>query len=176
MRLARITVLSLGVIIFSYSNAAWASTMQKSLTYKNTADQYLLKGKSKQAIENYEKSLLLNSNSSAAYFNLAIAYYSERKISKAIEALEKVLALTPDDAEALYNLASLKLAQRDIPEALTHFKQAKACCNPNSEIAPLIKQGLEFLEGLDSLDPGTQDLIFLLAQQGLSPITWPAAS
>lgn len=175
MRLAKAMVVVL-VVAFSYVSSAWASTTQKALTYKNAADHYLLKGNSKRAVENYENSLRLNPKSSAVYFNLAIAYYSEGKISKTIEVLEKVVELAPDDAEALYNLASLKLAQRDIPEALTHFNQAKACCDPHSEIAPLIRQGLEFLEELQSVDPGTQDLIFLLAQQGLSPITLPAAS
>lgn len=176
MRLTKTMMLVLAMAIVTYANSAWASATPKALTYKNAADQYLLKGNSKLAIGNYEKSLRLNPDSSAAYFNLAIAYYSERKISKAIETLEKLVELAPDDAEALYNLASLTLSQRDISKALTHFKQAKACCNPRSEIAPLIKQGLEFLEELQSVDPGTQDLIFLLAQQGLSPITLTVAS
>ena len=139
----------------------------QSIDHKLTGDHYLKKGLFASAIAEYKEAITTNPSSTAIYFDLAIAYYSARNIDDATFALTKVIELNPNDVEAIYNLACLKLYQRNIKAATLHFEEAKRCCAITSEFAPLIQNGLDFIDQLKSFDPQTQDKLFYLLLQAL---------
>ena len=153
----------LASVIIALPNVAFC----QSIDHKATADQCLKEGRPTQAIVEYNEALLTDPSSTAVYFDLAIAYYSLRNTEKAEFALTKVVELDPNDIEALYNLACIKLYRRDIKAATLHFQEAKRRCAVTSEFAPLIQNGLDFIENLKNFDPQSQNALFLLLLQAL---------
>ena len=139
-------------------------------SHKAAGDSYLREGRFSSSIAEYQKALLGNPDSTVAtavYFNLAIAYYSERNIQGAVNALEKLVVLKPQDVEAQYNLGCLKLYRRDLKESTACFNKASCCCNPDSPFFSPVHQGLALAQVLQTADPNTQNLIFLLLEKGM---------
>ena len=159
-------------------SAFWYSAMEDenrpSLRYESPAalceSSYLREGRFSSSIAEYQKALLDNPDSTVAtavYFNLAIAYYSEKNIQGAVNALEKLVVLKPQDVEAQYNLGCLKLYRRDLKESTACFNKASCCCNPDSPFFSPVHQGLALAQVLQTADPNTQNLIFLLLEKGM---------
>ncbi|MFQ6121285.1 MAG: tetratricopeptide repeat protein, partial [Methanosarcinales archaeon] len=74
-----------------------------SFDYVKFGDLYNSKGKSKEAIECYDKALELNPEYAKAYNNRGNAYYYKGELDLAIEDYNKAIKLNPDLAEAYNN-------------------------------------------------------------------------
>lgn len=136
--------------------------------YKSLADKYLKRQQFDLAIAEYEKALRLAPRSTATHFNLAITHYLQGDLEKSAHSLERVLELDPYDVEARFNLACLRLYLKDPTSAREHFERARSCCDSESIFRPLIKQGLEFLDQLETFDPSAQDLVLTLIAKALT--------
>ncbi len=83
-----------------------------------------------EAIEAYEKALLINPNYADAYSNMGAALQDQGNLDKAIEACNKALAIKPDYAEAYNNKGNALKDQGKLDEAIEEYQKA-LLINPN---------------------------------------------
>lgn len=136
--------------------------------HKSLADKYLKKQQFDLAIAEYEKAIRLAPHSTATHFNLAIAHFLQGDLERSAISLERLLELDPYDVEARFNLACLRLYLKDPTSAREHFERARSSCDSKPSFLPLIKQGLEFLDQLETFDPSAQDLVLTLIAKALT--------
>lgn len=76
------------------------------------------------AINYYEKSLLLNNNFYQSKFNLAALYYSLKNFIKAEELFLQIVDINKSDFRAYYNLGVLKFEQKKFIESIDFLKKS----------------------------------------------------
>jgi len=92
--------------------------------------QYLNNGQYNQAIDNFQKSIELEPNSSEDYYNLGVAHASLNQLEEAITSFQEALKLDPNHAEASYNLGLTYHILEQPEQALVYYKKAIEI-NPN---------------------------------------------
>lgn len=76
------------------------------------------------AINYYEKSLLLNNNFYQSKFNLAALYYSLKNFIKAEELFLQIVDINKSDFRVYYNLGVLKFEQKKFIESIDFLKKS----------------------------------------------------
>mgnify|MGYP003690070711 CR=1 FL=1 len=92
--------------------------------YNNLGSAYNALGKSKKAIELYEKVFTLKPNYAEAHNNLGSALKDLRRSKEAAKCYEKAILINPDYAEAYCNLGSIYNDKKDRLNALKCYKKA----------------------------------------------------
>jgi len=95
-------------ILFAVSTSAQADLLQK-------ANEHYTKNEFKQAIDEYNKILMTNMESSEVYFNLGNAYYKTGQNTLAILNYERAKLLSPDDEDVNFNL---QVANQHVVDAI----------------------------------------------------------
>ncbi|MDJ0625154.1 MAG: hypothetical protein QNJ31_02155 [Candidatus Caenarcaniphilales bacterium] len=118
-----------------YSNEYEEYPLEYSLEYSvedNLSDLYFNRGLaeseagySKEALEDFSKSINLNPYNDSAFFNRAIVKYELRMYKSALHDFDRTLSLVPGDAKALFNRAMTKYQLKDIRGALSDAKKSK---------------------------------------------------
>jgi len=87
-----------------------------TLTYAQTAEDYLKAGNTKYelkdykgALQDYNKAIELNTNYAYAYYNRGIAKYELKDYSGAIQDFTKAIELDPNYAVTYYNRGAAKI-------------------------------------------------------------------
>ena len=79
---------------------------KSSVLYNILGDVLAGQNKFKQAIENYNQSIKINSNYVQAYNNLGACLYRLGNINEAIQNYQKAIAIQPNHADAYNNLGA----------------------------------------------------------------------
>ncbi|MGO9114776.1 MAG: fused MFS/spermidine synthase [Thermoguttaceae bacterium] len=108
------------------------------------ATALLDEGRIDEAIEHFQKSLKIESQSAPNHFSLGVLLASRGRTDEAIEHLEEAVSLDPDHASAHSNLGVALDRRGRKDEALDHFRRAVA-------IAP------DYVEGLRNLGKALLD-------------------
>lgn len=97
------------------------------------ADAYLLLGLTEfhhgataDAIQHYQKALLLQPGSYSGHYDLALAYLKEENLPDARAQLEDAVRLDPNQADAVYNLGIVLQEMGHPAQALIKFQRARA--------------------------------------------------
>jgi cytochrome c-type biogenesis protein CcmH/NrfG len=83
-------------------------------------------GKLEEAIEAYNKAIIIKPDNAEAYYNMGIVLKDQGKLEEAIEAYNKALAIKPDFAEAYYNMGNALREQGKLEEAIEAYNKALA--------------------------------------------------
>lgn len=102
------------------------------ILFPGSADFYALMGsiyyeklnRNKDAIENFEKAVLLDPTNNLYYDSLGLSYYRINNFYKALEVLDKALAIDPTDSVAMYNKACIYSLLGFSKDAISSLKQA----------------------------------------------------
>ena len=151
------------------SALAPASAFSGSEAHRTAGNRCLEQGRTAAAISEYREALAADPSSTAVYFDLAIAYHSLSRTQEAASALEKLVELDPRDVEAYYNLGCLALYRGELGQAKLFFIKARTCRDRDPDFAPLVDQGLEFVDLISEKDPVTQKVILYSIQNGKFP-------
>ena len=104
--------------------------------YYNRGNAFLLKGRFKEAGEDYARAALINPKNQSALNNLGYVYYQQRRYEAAIESYQKALAVNPKSRRPHYGLAMSYRAAGINDLARKHFYHAcelgyqPACSKP----------------------------------------------
>jgi tetratricopeptide (TPR) repeat protein len=109
------------IIILVFAAVAVRSQVSEYQSLLQQANQFYADNQYGQAIENYEKILASNYESSVLYFNLGNAYFKNQDIPSAILNYEKALKLDPTDPDIRFNLALANSRIIDKIEPLPEF-------------------------------------------------------
>lgn len=114
--------------------------------YYELANAYIIMGKLDNAIEVYNRAILVYPMNHVRYYKqLGVLYKIEGKIDASVNAFEQVLKLAPADYETRLKLASLYESKGDISKALEQYlhclKYAK-----NSEESSRVKEKVKMLQ------------------------------
>jgi len=96
----------------------------ETVLHNNLANFLGDKGKHKEAITHFRKSLQLHSNSASVHNNLANLLYEIGQTSQAIKHYQKALELNPKFAVVHYNLANLLAENNNVNDAILHYQKA----------------------------------------------------
>lgn len=131
----------------------WRTTVQSSpVSYQSHYNYALIlrsKGKYAEAVDEFNKTILLKTDYSQAYFDLALTLQKMNKIAAAVEAYKKSVAYDPTASGAWNNLANLYFRYGKYPEAAQYMLNAVA----NSPNEPDFRTNL----GIIYLEMGQKD-------------------
>lgn len=85
---------------------------------------FLLNGKYKEAIAEFNEALKLNSSSSDIYYYLGICYYSLDDYAQAIANLKKAMEKDPDNPDLYYYLGASNYSIGKFKEAVNYLQKA----------------------------------------------------
>ena len=97
------------------------------------ADLYAAKRQYKEAIEEYQRLLMLNENDGAAYIGLANIYNKLGRENEEMAALSKAVEYSSEPLNVLMRLGELE-RKYNLPTSLEHFKRIKELA-PDSDFA-----------------------------------------
>lgn len=100
-------------------------------------DAFRGKGLLEDAIDHYNKAILLDQGFSAAYYGLGVAYISKRNLTLANEYFNKALSIDPGNILALADMADLMLIRKANPEDALVYAQ-KAVSRPSQFYQPYL--------------------------------------
>ncbi len=81
-------------------------------------------GQHRQAIEELQRSLILDPRNFSAQNNIAIAFKNLKRLDEALVSYDKAIALKPDFAEAHYNRGNVLKDLKRLDEALASYEKA----------------------------------------------------
>jgi tetratricopeptide (TPR) repeat protein len=87
-----------------------------------------------EAIEAYNKSIILKPNYAEAYSNMGLALQHQGRWDKAIEAYNTSISLKPNDADTYYNMGNALKDQGKFDEAIEVYNKALSL-KPNNALA-----------------------------------------
>ena len=93
-------------------------------TYNSLGNALQNKGKLEEAIEAYNKALILNPDHASAYNNKGVALQDQGKLDKAIDAYNKAISLKPNYAQCYNNMGNALKAQGKLEEAIVSYRNA----------------------------------------------------
>jgi len=111
---------------------------QKGVSYVN-------QGNYQQAIEEFNRTLTIDSKYVDAYCGIGIAYLNQKKYREAIEPLEKVIALDPEKAIAYYLLGRAYEEVMNYAEAISAWNKFLAL-SPEGKLAEKARKRIKRLE------------------------------
>ncbi len=97
------------------------------------ADLYAAKGLYKEAIEEYQRILMLNENNSEVYISLAKIYREINRDNEEMDSLNKAICHGKENAQILLRLGELE-RKHNIPTSIDRFKRIKTI-QPDSDYA-----------------------------------------
>jgi Flp pilus assembly protein TadD len=119
--------------------SAWTVAVTKDPTdprpYDNLGVALAATGKTREAIEQYRKSLALNDESSQAHNNLGSALAEEHQMDEAMVQIQKAVELNPDNGSAHINLGHL------LEEMGGHRQEAMDEVTKGIQLAPKSSDG-----------------------------------
>jgi tetratricopeptide (TPR) repeat protein len=99
-------------------------TQHNYIALDNLGDALLKKGRTDEAISQYQEVVQLKPNDAAAYNNLGNALGKSGRIDKAISQYHEALRLKPDDASAHYSLGAALDEKGQTDEAISQYQEA----------------------------------------------------
>ena len=139
-------------------------------TFELLGELYQQKGEFEKALQNFERSLLLDASEPQNYLRLSILQIETKKPDKAVEIMQRARAKFPDVPQITVYLAMALSAAKQHTAAMTTFAQALAEAENNheellnsefyfkygavAEQAGLTEKAAEFLKQSIELDPG----------------------
>ena len=111
---------------WTFNNYTLAANPNSWLAYHNLGLWYLEKNQLPEAIDHYEKALLLKPTSYKAYNNLGMIYTRLGRKQEAIASYEKALAIKPGYALGHNNIAVIYKELGQYDEAIRYYRQALA--------------------------------------------------
>ena len=84
--------------------------------YTNSGIEKTNRGDFSGALEDFEKSLEINSNWELTYFSKAIVFHNLNKVEEAYENYSKAIEINPKMIDAYYNRAHILLCDKNINE------------------------------------------------------------
>ncbi len=112
--------------------------------YVSLAELAETEGKTTQAIQYYEKSLLLNDSVSSRFAKLAGLLEDEKQYPAALEAIGQAVELEPQNPKYLDNLIELAIMVGNKELADESYKKLRMV-NPNNQKLPLFKEKIQAL-------------------------------
>jgi len=106
---------------------------------------YINQGDYRKAIEEFNRTLTIDSKYVDAYCGIGIAYLNQKKYKEAIEAFEKVIALDPDKAIAYYLLGMAYEEIMNYGEAISAWNKFLAL-SPEGKRAERVRKHIKRLE------------------------------
>ena len=108
--------------IYKSEETLWRDTMEKNpgawIAYHNLGFEMMLQDRNREAMDFYERSLVLKPDYWEAYFNIGLILAKEGKQDKAIGFFQKALALNPLEVKIHSDLALALSKQKRFEEAL----------------------------------------------------------
>jgi tetratricopeptide (TPR) repeat protein len=114
------------VTLFSH---AIEVTRNNYMAYNNLGNAYARLGRYRQAMDDYEQSIKINSAYANARYNLGVVYEMLNRPNEAIEAYEQAIRINPDYAEAY-------LALGNAYDKLGRYQQSVEACKRAIRIRP----------------------------------------
>jgi tetratricopeptide (TPR) repeat protein len=111
-----------------------ASRIRPAVAHYSLGNAFIDKGRTLDAIKEYQRSLRIDPDYAEARNNLGSAFLLMRRTSEAIAEYERALRINPDYAEAHYNVGNALVQAGRSSEAIEHFRQALRM-SPNSASA-----------------------------------------
>ena len=126
------------------------------IAYINLGNIYFEENKTQEALELYNKALIVNPYNEKTYFNIAMIHLEDKDFEESRSFFLKAIALKKDYVNALINLAIVSKRLDYFDESVVYFKQAIVYDKKNPDIYynyanTLIKQE-KHLEALFFLD------------------------
>ncbi len=131
------SALILGALIFAArlqtshwrdSESLWThaivSTLGNDMAHYNLGNALLQKGRISEAVDHYQKALLINPGFADARINLGNALLKKGSTDEAFAYYRQALQIRPDDAIAHYNLGNALLQKGTLDEAMINYKKA----------------------------------------------------
>jgi tetratricopeptide (TPR) repeat protein len=109
------------------------------LAHNNLGIALLLKGQEREALVQFQQTLVYDPGDPTAHYNLGLVLCQKGRMDEGIAHFQKALETRPDFAEAHNNLGNALLQKGLVDEAIAHFQRAL-------EIRP------DFTDAWDSLD------------------------
>lgn len=134
---------AVSVALFTHG-PLWAQSKNVSTAQANIelGASYFQAGRLDVALEEAQKALQKDSNSSDAYNLIGSIYLQSKDFDKAQQALNKALQLAPQNADAHNNFGLLLCEQSKTQEALLAFGKALAVPNYQKSAQTLINAGI----------------------------------
>jgi len=107
--------------------------------------RYINEGDYREAIEEFNRTLTIDSKYVDAYCGIGIAYLNQKKYREAIEPLEKVIALDPEKAIAYYLLGMAYEEIMNYGEAISAWNKFLAL-SPEGKRAEKVRKHIKRLE------------------------------
>lgn len=115
--LGGLTVLML-ISVFAYAQFGEEEYLKKGLEYQKS-------NQIDEALEEYEKALLINPNNTDILFNAGQMYLRKQKWEKAIVKFKKIMTINPKDGESCYNMAIAYYYIGDITNAVKYNDESQ---------------------------------------------------
>lgn len=114
------------VTSLSVPDSTQVANFQAVEPYQKLAENFLVKGKIKEAIAACHQALKIRPDFTHAYVTLGNALQAEGKIEAAIRSYSQALELQPNFAEVRANIGSMYFKMGRLEEAIAHYQQAIA--------------------------------------------------
>jgi tetratricopeptide (TPR) repeat protein len=108
----------------------------RAVSYFKKGEVYQNQGKYRQAAENYQKAITIDSSYAEAYSNLGFSYRKQGQFDKAISTYKKAIKLKPDLAEAHEYIGEAYAEMGEFDRAEEHLSILK---NLHSDEAPALE-------------------------------------
>lgn len=92
--------------------------------HNNLGTALLAQGRAAQAIEHFDRAILLQPELDEAHYNLGLALARQGRIDEAIARYREALRINPDLAQAENNLGNALLDREAITDAVEHYRRA----------------------------------------------------
>lgn len=108
--------------------SVWYDTVQKvprnARAHCNLGFAYFMQGKTKEAIEHYERSLKMDVRYSNAHFVMGFVLDQQGMTEEAIHHYREAIKINPMSSDAYYNLGIILRRQGKNQEAIEHYQKA----------------------------------------------------
>jgi len=109
---------------------ALACTTDNTVAEGNLGEAYHARGKTREAMEHFERALRIEPRQTSVHSNLGVFYLEMGQVNESLSHLEKALEIEPNFADAHYNLGNTYLQMGRADDALAHYQKALEI-NPN---------------------------------------------
>jgi tetratricopeptide (TPR) repeat protein len=103
---------------------AASSNSNALLVHYNAGLLYLKLGKRDEAVQEFERELILNPHDTQAKYTLAEVFLTGKNVERSVALLREVVEARPDHADARYALGKALLLRRDIAGAINNLERA----------------------------------------------------
>jgi tetratricopeptide (TPR) repeat protein len=129
-----VLLLTLGILtwwqagMYADLESLWRITISRNPTcwtaYNNLGNALFRRGKTDEAIGNFQEAIRLKYDLAEAYTSLGVALASKGQLGDAIGKLQDAVRLNPDYAEAYYDLGIAFALEGQLDRSITQFQEA----------------------------------------------------